>query len=126
MRIVILGSGGGAPSGARETGCTVARDADRALLLDIGTGARRLVTKPRHLAGVSHVDVVLTHFHLDHVCGLPYLRMLPVSATIWGPGAWLYGTDSAAILEPLCRPPIAPTDVTGIYKVNELQPGDQR
>jgi ribonuclease BN (tRNA processing enzyme) len=126
MRVVILGSGGGAPSGARETACSLVRDEDRALLLDIGTGARRLVTEPGHLEGVSHVDVVLTHFHLDHVCGLPYLRMLPMSATIWAPGAWLYGTDSADILAPLRRPPIAPTDVTSIYAVNELQAGEQQ
>ena len=125
MRVLILGSGGGAPSGIRETACVLVRDDERALLLDVGTGARRLVTDPGHLAGVDHIDIVLTHFHLDHVCGLPYLSMLPVSATIWAPGAWLYGVGSAAILEPLRRPPIAPTDVTGAYAINELTAGDQ-
>jgi ribonuclease BN (tRNA processing enzyme) len=30
------------------------------------------------------------------------------------------------ILEPLRRPPIAPTDVTGTYAVNELRAGDQQ
>jgi metal-dependent hydrolase (beta-lactamase superfamily II) len=79
-------------------------------LLDIGTGARRLLTNPRLLDGVRELHVVSTHFHLDHVCGLPYLRMLPVDATIWAPGGWLYGTDSARILAPLCEPPIALTD----------------
>jgi ribonuclease BN (tRNA processing enzyme) len=125
MRVSILGSGGGAPSGVRETACVLIRDEERALLLDVGTGARRLVTDPAHLVGVDHIDVVLTHFHLDHICGLLYLSMLAVSATVWAPGAWLYGTDSVTILEPLRRPPIAPTDVTGVYAVNELQLGDQ-
>jgi ribonuclease BN (tRNA processing enzyme) len=126
MRVVILGSGGGAPSGARETACTLVLDDDHALLLDIGTGARRLLTAPDHLAGVSHLDVVLTHFHLDHVCGLPYLPMLPVSATIWAPGRWLYERDSADVLAPLRTTPIAPTDVSAIYQVNELGPGEQQ
>ena len=125
MQLTILGSGGGMPSGIRETACTLVREGERALLLDSGTGARRLVTDPAHLEGVEHLDVVLTHFHLDHVCGLPYLPMLPVSGSIWAPGAWLYGTDSAAILEPLRRPPIAPTDFTAVYPVEELGAGDQ-
>jgi ribonuclease BN (tRNA processing enzyme) len=110
MQLTILGSGGGMPSGIRETACTLVREGERALLLDSGTGARRLVTDPAHLEGVEHLDVVLTHFHLDHVCGLPYLPMLP---------------DSAAILEPLRRPPIAPTDFTAVYPVEELGAGDQ-
>lgn len=125
MRVLILGSGGRAPSRARETACALVLDGDRALLLDIGSGARRLLTDPSLLDGVAELHVVLTHFHFDHVCGLPYLPMLPVSPTVWAPGAWLYRADSAAILEPLRRPPIAPTDVTGSYRVNELMDGTQ-
>jgi ribonuclease BN (tRNA processing enzyme) len=109
----------------RETASLLIREDDRALLLDIGTGARRLVTDSSYLDGVSHVDVVLTHFHLDHVCGLPYLRRLAVTATIWAPGAWLYGADSATILAPLRQQPIAPTDVSDVYAVKELRAGAQ-
>ncbi|MGH3026611.1 MAG: hypothetical protein ACRDLR_09210, partial [Gaiellaceae bacterium] len=36
-----------------------------------------------------------------------------------------YGKASAEILEPLRRPPIAPSDHTGTYPVNELVPGSQ-
>ena len=56
---------------------------------------------------------------------LPYQDMLPVDATIWAPGTWLYATDSAAILEPLLRPPIAPGKVA-VRSVNELREGEQR
>jgi ribonuclease BN (tRNA processing enzyme) len=125
VRITILGSGGGAPSDLRETASLLIREDDRALLLDAGTGVRRLVTDSGYLDGVAHLDVVLTHFHLDHVCGLAYLRMLETTAAIWAPGEWLYDTASAVILAPLRRPPIAPTDVSEIYAVHELRAGAQ-
>lgn len=68
------------PSQTRETACVLVSDGDRALLLDAGTGARRLVTEASLLDGVDHLEVALTHFHLDHVCGLGYLEALEVSA----------------------------------------------
>ena len=124
MRVTILGSGGGLPSRERETTSVLVRDADAALLLDAGTGARRLVTDAAYLDGVAHVDIALTHFHLDHVYALPYLSMLPVTVAVWAPGEWLYGTSSAAILAPLLRPPLAPEDLD--VPVHELDAGEQR
>jgi ribonuclease BN (tRNA processing enzyme) len=124
-RLSILGSGGAVPSDVRETACAVVRDEQCALLLDAGTGARRLIVEPAHLAGLDHIDVILTHFHLDHVYALPYLDMLGVDATVWAPGSWLYGTDSGTILDPLLRPPIAPGKVE-VRAVNELREGEQR
>ena len=121
----ILGSGGGAPSGVRETACYVVRDGDRALVIDVGTGARRLFGDPGLLDGIDELQIVLTHFHLDHVCGLPYLASIAVRATIWAPGRWLYGRDAEQILEPLRRPPIAPGDHTQTSQVRELRDGDQ-
>lgn len=60
---------------------------------------------------MTRIDVALTHFHLDHVCGLAYLPALPVAATVWAPGAWLYGKASAELLAPLLEPPLSPFDV---------------
>lgn len=125
MRFHILGSGGGAPSGERETACYLLRAGERALLIDVGTGARRLITKPELLDGVGELHIVLTHFHLDHVCGLPYLAGINVDLTIWAPGRWLYDQDAARILEPLRTPPIAPRDHTSLAAVRELRGGEQ-
>lgn len=113
------------PSEARETTCVLIRDGDRALLLDAGTGTRRLITNRDLLAGVDHLDIILTHFHLDHVCGLTYLPALPVSASVWGPGAWLYGAETGAILEGVCDPPISPSNLSSAYAMSELRPGQQ-
>ena len=125
MEVTILGSGGGAPSRTRETSCVLVRDGGGALLLDLGTGVRRLVADGRLLAGVGELHVVLTHFHFDHVCGLPYLSWFCDSATIWAPGKCLYGRDSAELLGSLRRPPVAPNDLTMAFPIRELAAGSQ-
>lgn len=125
MTIVILGSGGWMPTAQRETACALVRRDGSALLLDAGSGARRLVSDTALLDGVTRLDVVLTHFHLDHVCGLSYLPALPVRPTIWAPGAWLYGTASAELLGPLRRPPISAFDAEDLGTVRELSAGTQ-
>src|SRR5262245_44173502 len=104
-RIALLGTGGWMPSDVRETACTLVRHGDRALVLDAGSGLRRLVPGSPLLEGAASLDIVLTHFHLDHVCGLAYLPALPLTARIWAPGRWLYGSASHELLGPLRRPP---------------------
>jgi ribonuclease BN (tRNA processing enzyme) len=92
-------------------------------VLDAGTGLHRLITEPERLAGVARIDLALTHFHLDHVCGLIYLPGLPVLPTIHAPGAWLYGTPSAKLLAPLLDAPISPSPLRPV--IRELRAGVQ-
>ena len=77
------------------------------------------------LDGAQRLDVLLTHFHLDYVCGLAYLPALPVPATVWGPGAWLYGTPSADLLAGFFVPPASPFSSEGLPDVEELAGGRQ-
>jgi ribonuclease BN (tRNA processing enzyme) len=105
MRLTILGSAGWMPTDGRETACYAIREKDRLLVLDAGTGLRRLVTEPGLLAGVREIDLVLSHFHLDHVIGLSYLAALDRPVTVHGPGDWLYGRPTAELVEELLRPP---------------------
>ena len=107
----ILGSGGFVPTGRRETSCLLLlpEGSDRAIVLDAGTGLRRLITDPGLLQGRRHVDVLLSHFHIDHICGLPYLTELDhTELTIHGPGAALYDTPTAQLLARVFSPPIMP------------------
>lgn len=99
------------------------RRGDDALVLDAGTGLRRLITDPERLAGVTRIDLALTHFHLDHVCGLAYLPALGVMPTVWAPGAWLYGTPSAEVLAPLLQAPLSPFGKPP--PIRELRAGEQ-
>jgi len=125
LRSWLLGSGGWIPTEARETACVLVRDGERALVLDAGTGLRRLVTEPALLDGVRTLDIALTHFHLDHTCGLAYVPALAVTPTLWAPGAWLYDTPSVELLDPLRRAPISPSEPAELGEVRELEPGAQ-
>jgi ribonuclease BN (tRNA processing enzyme) len=75
---------------------------------DAGTGVQRLVEQPDLLAEVGRVDIVLTHFHLDHVIGLTYLAALslPEPPGVWGPRQLLAGQSTRSILERLLSPPL--------------------
>ncbi len=125
MRAWLLGSGGWIPTPERETACTLVRDGEQALVLDAGTGLQGLVADPALLDGVRRLDIVLTHFHLDHACGLGYVPALPVRPTVWAPGVWLYGTASEELLGPLVRAPISPFDPGELGHVRELEGGRQ-
>jgi ribonuclease BN (tRNA processing enzyme) len=121
----LLGSGGFIPTQQRETTCFLIRRGDAALVLDAGTGLRRLLTKPSLLEGARTLDIVLTHFHLDHVCGLGYTPALQVLPTIWAPGRWLYQRESGSILAPLRTAPLSPFTAEELGTVRELAAGTQ-
>jgi ribonuclease Z len=124
----ILGSGGFIPTGRRETSSLLVlpRGGDTAIVVDAGTGLRRLVTDRALLAGRTRVEVLLTHFHIDHICGLAYLTELgDLDVTVRGPGAALYGVPSAEILARLFDHPIMPVGLPALgIGVEEIAPGE--
>jgi ribonuclease BN (tRNA processing enzyme) len=126
----ILGSGGFVPTGRRETSSVLLLPQDPAagaVVVDAGTGIRRLITDPALLAGRTRLDILLSHFHIDHVCGLAYLTELgDLDITIHGPGAALYDTPTAEVLARMFfSPPLMPIglDQLGVH-VAEIAPGD--
>ena len=130
MRLVTLGTAGWVPTQRRETTCLALKDATTLIVFDAGTGLRRFLSPLGRelLASVDVVDLVLTHYHLDHVCGLAYLpavlsgRRLRVHA----PSSAVNGTDPERALAELIRPPYNPgpwSEWTGIV-VHALDAGD--
>jgi ribonuclease BN (tRNA processing enzyme) len=111
------------PTAERATTSVLVRDGDRALVLDAGTGASRLVWEPELLDGVQRLDVLLTHFHLDHVCGLLYLPATGLPVRIHAPGGWLYGMPSADLLGSILRAPVSPFTSADGFEIAELGPG---
>jgi ribonuclease BN (tRNA processing enzyme) len=125
MNGLLLGSGGWIPTGRRETCCAFFREGSHVLLIDAGTGIRRLLERPELLADVERVDVVLTHFHLDHVVGLSYLPALelPERLTIWGAGRLLAGVSTQSLLERFLAPPVFAAELGEIASaVREITP----
>jgi len=110
MMLTILGGGGWFPAHGRQTACALYRHGARAIMIDAGTGVGRGVEQPGLLEGVEQLDIVLSHFHLDHVAGLAYLPAVGLcpQTTIWGPGSVLYGTPTHTILEAVSHEPFHP------------------
>jgi ribonuclease BN (tRNA processing enzyme) len=108
--LTILGGGGWFPAHGRHTACALLRHGDAAIMIDAGTGVARALERPELLAGVDRLDIVLTHFHLDHVSGLAYLPALGLcpNTTIWGPGALLYDTPTHVLLDRVSHEPFHP------------------
>ncbi len=95
------------PTDRRETACVYIREGADLLLLDAGTGFRRLVSKPDLVDGVERLTVVLTHFHLDHtvgLVGLPALSAIP-AREVWAPGRLVAGTSGEELVHRLLAPP---------------------
>lgn len=70
MHLHCLGTAGYHPNEHRHTSCYFIPEAS--LLLDAGTGLFRIAG----MIQSSHIDVLLSHAHLDHVIGLTYFLEL--------------------------------------------------
>lgn len=111
MEWIPLGTNGFFPSFGRETMAFLLLADEQALLLDAGTGVGRL-TEPAladRLAGCRRLDVLLTHYHLDHVVGLACLPALwrgPLR--VHAPDPPLVDAPARESLDRLVAPPFFP------------------
>jgi ribonuclease Z len=89
LDVVFLGTAGSAPTAARGLPATLIRRGGERLLFDCGEGTQRQLLRSVGLVDLE--EIFLTHFHADHVLGLPGMlktfglrgRELPL--TIYGP-----------------------------------------
>jgi ribonuclease BN (tRNA processing enzyme) len=121
MDVTLLGTMGWMPRGSRETTCFAVRTGSTVLIFDAGTGFRRLLDREQaHLLdGAGEVHLLLSHYHLDHVCGLAYLSgVLPGrDVVIHPPGEELTGVDPLAAVAGLVRRPYNPVDLADMKRV---------
>src|SRR5215211_8706582 len=71
LAVTFLGTGGSVPSARRSTASVLVTRGGERLLFDCGEGTQRQMQ--RSLGLVQADEIYLTHFHADHVLGLPGL-----------------------------------------------------
>src|SRR5918911_347810 len=89
LDVLFVGTAGSIPSARRALPATLVRRGGDRLLFDCGEGTQRQLL--RSVGLVELVEIFLTHFHADHVLGLPGMlktfalrgRELPLS--VYGP-----------------------------------------
>jgi ribonuclease Z len=89
LDVVFLGTAGSVPTAARGLPATLIRRGGERLLFDCGEGTQRQLLRSVGLVDLE--ELFLTHFHADHVLGLPGmlktfgLRGRETPLTIYGP-----------------------------------------
>ena len=72
LDVVFLGTAGSTPTARRAPAATLIRRGGDRILLDCGEGTQRQLLRSQ--IGLVDLDVVLfSHYHADHVLGLPGL-----------------------------------------------------
>ena len=95
-----------------NTACVEVRCGDRLVIFDGGTGLRPLGNALAAAATVD-TDIFLSHFHIDHVCGLPFFAPLFGSENrlrLWA-GNLLPERGIAQALHMLMDDPLFPTGI---------------
>lgn len=131
MRLKLWGTRGSIASAGEgtvryggDTSCVeITTSTERTLILDAGSGIRRLGSK---LKGSERVDVLLSHLHMDHIQGLPFFAPLLDPQTevhIWGPVSTMQGLRSR--LSRYLSPPLFPVHVRDFPNVefHDVPPG---
>lgn len=92
MRVWILGSMGWMPSRGQQTACVLVERGDDLIMLDAGTGVANLGTCTDVLERHDRLCVLLSHYHLDHIAGLMYLKRFVAQkrVDVYGPGRPAY------------------------------------
>jgi phosphoribosyl 1,2-cyclic phosphodiesterase len=122
VRLTIWGCRGSVPTPGRgtvryggNTSCVeVSLDDGAFLVLDAGTGIRQLGVDLLS-RGVRHVQLLLTHLHLDHLEGLRFFAPLwdaRVSLDIWGPPSPVQSLEER--IGRSFSPPFFPVDLSDV------------
>ncbi len=113
-----------------NTACVEVRCGSRLLILDAGSGLRSLGDALMREQGEAiEAEVLCSHTHLDHICGLPFFAPLYHSGTrlrIWG-GKTCVSETLQTVLATTLSDPLMPDllpRVRAEIEFKEFRPGD--
>lgn len=122
LNVCLPGTGGMLPLEDRWLTCCWVEDSGKAILIDCGEGTQIALKK----AGckLSHLEMLLfTHFHADHIAGLPGLLLTlgnqgkTTPLTIYGPPKVQEVVESLLVIAPMLPYPIQFKELSGGEKV---------
>src|SRR6476619_2320973 len=119
LSVAFLGTGGAVPSARRNTASLLVSRGGERLLFDCGEGTQRQMQ--RSLGLVQADEIYLTHFHADHVLGLPGL-LKTYDLTDRQAPLRIYGPPGLGELFVVFRPLIGRTGFP--IELVELRPGE--
>jgi phosphoribosyl 1,2-cyclic phosphodiesterase len=98
-----------------HTPCVEIRAGDQVFVIDAGMG---IVGLGRKLAaeGVRAINLMISHFHADHITGMPFFRpLLDARATVRIHSAKHAGKTGRVILKETFKPPVFPIPVDDLH-----------
>ena len=111
----VLGSMGWMPAAGRQTACVLIELGDELIMLDAGTGVTNLAAFAGVLERHDRLSIVLSHYHLDHVSGLMYLKRFVANkqVDVYGPGRPVYPRTTESYLRDLLQTTFYSSGPTG-------------
>jgi len=128
FKIVALGCNGFIPTFNRHTmSYLLIDDSDEVIVLDAGTGISRLIEPEvsEIISAKKNINIILSHYHLDHMIGLSYLPGLWPSKSIrlFAPSKPYVDVKAEDAVNKLLNPPLFSLSFSNYpNKKNELIP----
>ena len=118
MKLTVLGSGGWIPTQQRETCSYLVEVENTLILLDAGTGISRLKEYPHILKEYKEINIILSHYHLDHIVGLSFLPMFMKghALNIYAPNKIYYEDSASSILSTFTSNPYFSREIFNFSK----------
>jgi ribonuclease BN (tRNA processing enzyme) len=113
MKLITLGSGGWIPTESRHTASYLVDTGESLIILDTGSGLSRLSNHLDILNKYEEINIIYSHYHLDHLIGLSYIGNWSKQKrlNIYGPGKELGFSGCQDVISKFITHPFFPLTI---------------